>query len=119
MKIRFYFDEDAMDKALVRALRARAVDVETANEAGMIHREDRDHLRYATSQSRVLYTFNMGHFCAIHSEFLADGIPQAGIVVSRQQQYSVGDQMRRLLNLSHHKNAEEMRNRLEFLSDWA
>jgi hypothetical protein len=34
--LRLYFDEDAMDDALAKALRVRGVDVLTAFEAGMI-----------------------------------------------------------------------------------
>ncbi len=48
--------------ALIRALRARGVDVTTALEAGMIGREDREHLDYATARGRVLYSFNVGDF---------------------------------------------------------
>jgi post-segregation antitoxin (ccd killing protein) len=35
MSVRLYMDEDSMDQALVRALRARGVDVKTALEEGM------------------------------------------------------------------------------------
>lgn len=40
MNIRFYFDEDSMDRALVRALRGRDVDIITALEADMIEQPD-------------------------------------------------------------------------------
>ena len=90
MKIRLYLDEDAMD----------------------------DDLAYATAQGRVVYTFNARHFCALHADFLRSGNSHAGIIVCQQQRYSVGQQMRRLLNLITAKSAEEMQNRLEFLSDW-
>ena len=50
MTIRLYMDEDTMDQALVQALRARNVDVITALDAGMIEREDAEHLDYATEQ---------------------------------------------------------------------
>ena len=118
MKVRLYLDEDAMDEDLVDALRARRVDVQTAHEAGMRKRKDHEQLAYATAQGRVLYTFNTRHFCALHAEFLRSGNSHAGIVVCRQQRYSVGEQMRRLLNAITAKTAEEMRNGLEFLSDW-
>lgn len=118
MKIRLYIDEDAMDTDLLRALRARAVDVQTAEEAGMIEREDHEQLTYATAQGRVLYSFNRGHFCRLHADCLASQKSHAGIVVSRQQVYSVGEQMRRLLKLIAAKTAEEMQNQLEFLSSW-
>ena len=39
MKIRLYMDEDAMDQVLVKALRARSIDVLTALDAGMIERD--------------------------------------------------------------------------------
>ena len=60
MKIRLYLDEDAMADGLVQALCSRGVDVATANLVGMINRPDPDHLDYATSQGRVLYSFNKG-----------------------------------------------------------
>jgi hypothetical protein len=43
----FYLDEDAMRGSLLRTLRARRVDVESALEAGMIRRADEEHLAYA------------------------------------------------------------------------
>jgi len=107
-----------MDNDLVDALRARGVDLKTAYEAGMVEREDHEHLVYATSDNRVVYTFNVGHFCRLHAEALAGDGNHAGIVVCGQQRYSVGEQMRRLLNLIAAETAVAMHNRLEFLSDW-
>jgi len=118
VKVRLYLDEDAADSDFVYALRSRRVDVESAHEADMLSRADVEHLAYATTQGRVLFTFNTGHFCRLHAEFRAAGKPHAGIVVSRQQHYSVGEQMRRLLKLIARKTAEEMQNQLEFLSQW-
>jgi hypothetical protein len=108
-----------MDDDLAEALRARRVDLETADEARMRKCKDQEHLAYATAQGRVVYTYNTRHFCALHAEVLTRGQSHAGIVVCQQQRYSVGEQMRRLLNLIAAKTAEEMRDQLEFLSDWA
>ena len=102
----------------MRALRARGVDVEPANEVGMIERADAEHLGYATAQGRVIFSFNVGDFCRLHAQFQATQQSHSGIVVSGQQRYSVGEQMRRLLDLIASKTADEMRNQLEFLSDW-
>ncbi|MEI8372081.1 MAG: DUF5615 family PIN-like protein [Planctomycetota bacterium] len=118
MTIRLYLDEDAMDGHLVDALRSRGVDIETAYEAGMIEREDDEQLEYATAQGRTLYGFNMGHFCQLHAEVLTAGITHAGIVLCRQKRYPVGEQMRRLVRLISTLSAEEMNDRLEFLSNW-
>jgi predicted nuclease of predicted toxin-antitoxin system len=116
--IRLYFDEDSMRRSLVRALRARGVDVITALDAGMVEREDAEHLDYATEQGRVLCSFNVGDFYRLHSEYVAQGKPHAGIILMRQQYYSVGEQMRRLLKLMASKSADEMKDWVEFLSAW-
>ena len=59
MRIRLYLDEDSMDRALVRALRAREVDVLTAVEVGLIATPDSQHLSYASDKDRVLFTYNL------------------------------------------------------------
>ena len=118
MNIRIYIDEDAMDKDLVRALRARGIDVITALEAGMIECPDSNHLEYATTQGRALYGFNIGDFSRLHTAFLNEGKVHAGIILAQQQHYSVGDQMRRILHLIAAKSAEEIANQVEFLSVW-
>ena len=118
MTIRLYFDEDSMWQALVTALRARGIDVQTALEATMIECADEDHLAYATAQGRVLCSFNVGDFYRLHTRSMAQHQSHAGIVLARQQQYSVGEYMRRLLRLMVHLTAAEMHNRVEFLSAW-
>lgn len=118
MTIRLYIDEDASDKDLLRALRARGVDVLTALEAGMIERTDQEHLEYAASQGRVLFSFNVTDFHRLHTEYIARGKSHAGIILARQQRYSVGEQMRRLLKLIAIKSAEAMKDQVEFLSAW-
>ena len=118
MKIRLYFDEDAMDGDLLHALRIRGVDVTSALEQGMVRRSDADHLEFAASQGRVPYSYNIGDFQQIHSEYLTHGKHHSGIVLCRQQRYSLGEQMRRLLNIVGRISAEEMRDSLIFLSAW-
>lgn len=107
-----------MDDDLVQALRLRGVDVQTALEAGMTNRPDDQHLAYASVAGRVLYTFNVGDFMNLHSEYIASGKTHAGIIFGDQQRYSVGEQMRRLLRIFTLRSAEAMRNNYEFLSHW-
>lgn len=118
MNLRFYFDEDSMQRGLVDALRIREVDVLTALEADMIERTDEEHLRFADIAGRVLYSFNVADFCRLDAEFQMAGFSHAGIVVARQQQFSIGEQMRRLLKLQAARSPEEMINRVEFLGNW-
>jgi len=104
-----------MDRDLVTALRSRGVDVITASDAGMLGYSDADHLDYATSLERVLYSFNKGDFYRLHIEYLTEGKSHAGIILASQQLYSIGEQMRQLLQLISTKSAEQMQNNLEFL----
>jgi hypothetical protein len=60
----------------------------------------------------------VGDFHELHSEYLETGKTHTAIIVSPQQVYSVGEQMRRLLRLIAVKSAEEMVNQIEFLSSW-
>ena len=114
--IRLYIDEDSQSHAFVRALRSRNVDVTTALESAMIERDDEAHLLFATSQDRVLYSFNVGDFYRLHTLFLTESRSHAGMILARNNRYSVGDQMRRILKLTATRSAEEMRDRVEFLS---
>jgi hypothetical protein len=118
VKVSLYLDEDAQNVRLIRALQARGVDVIAAWNVGMRQRDDEEHLLFATTQGRVLYGFNIRDFYRLHTEFLTQGRSHAGIILAMQQQYSIGEQMRRLLKLVATKSAEEMKDQVEFLSAW-
>jgi hypothetical protein len=116
-EIRVYLDEDSQDQSLLRALRARHVDVITVKETQTEGYIDEAQLRLATVQNRVLYSHNIGDFCQLHSEFLINGQFHAGIALLSQD-YSVGEQVKAILELIVNRTAEEMQNRLEFLSQY-
>ena len=82
----------------------------------MIERTDAEHLQLATERNRVLYSFNRGDFLRLHSLYLAEGRTHAGILLARQQHYSLGEQMRRVLKVMALKSSAEMCNSVEFLS---
>jgi len=58
-------------------------------------------------------------YCALHQSWMSAGRTHAGIIVAPQQQYSVGEELRRVVRLISRRPAEQMKNRLEFLSSWA
>jgi hypothetical protein len=113
-----YLDENCMSDAFVESLRHKAVDVITCRDEGMRRRSDADQLERATALGRVLVTANVGHFCELHTEYLEQGRSHSGIVAIQQDQFSAGEKTRRLLRLMSAHPGEEMRNRLEFLSNW-
>lgn len=118
MAIKLYLDEDAMSHDLAAALRLRGVDLLTPRDVGMMQRTDEEQLLFATIHSRVLYSFNVRDFSVLHSSFLVNGKDHAGIVVGPQQEFSIGEQMRRLLRIVASLTEEEMRNRIEYLANW-
>lgn len=118
MTIRLYFDEDSQDSDVVQAVRFRGLDALTSNEAGMGHRDDKDQLDFATSEGRVLYSFNASDFNRIHIEYITQNKSHTGIIIGQQQRYSVGEQMRRLTRIVNARTAEQMVDQLEFLSNW-
>ena len=107
-----------MDGDLVRGLRSRGIDVVTAADVGMIRRKDEEHLTWATAQGRALYSFNIGDFHDIHTEWTSAGRDHAGIILAQQKRYSTGEQIRRLLRLIGSLTGEAMKNREEFLGRW-
>jgi hypothetical protein len=112
-----YFDEDSARHSLVRELRIRGAEVMTPLEAQMERKTDAEQLEWAARNARVMYSFNRGDFYRLHTVWLQQGQSHAGIILSRQD-LSVGEQMRRLLRLVNRLSAEEMVNRIEFLSAW-
>lgn len=115
-RIKLYLDEDAQRTDLIQALRARHIDIETVSEVGLLGQTDEVQLRYAITQERVLFSFNRGDFFQLHTKWLRSGRHHSGIIVS--DQIGTGVVVRRLLRLIDEQSAENMRDWLEFLSNW-
>ena len=118
MTLRFYFDEDAAEQALVQALRSRGVDVLTPHEVGLLGADDQAQLRWCAEHGHILISHNTSDFCRHHRELLSGGETHAGIVLIQQQSLSIGERLRRLIKLAGTRSAGEMQNRIEFLSHW-
>jgi hypothetical protein len=116
--IRLYLDEDSMSHSLVAALRSHGVVVLTALEAGLIQSPDDKQLEFATSKGAAIYSFNVSDFYRLHAERLSGGNSHAGIILCQQQQFSIGEQLRRLMKLLGTLAERDMVDRVEFLSAW-
>lgn len=81
-------------------------------------RSDLEHLNYSTAARRVLFTANRADFARIHSQLLAEGTSHAGIIILTQQRYSPGEQIRRLEAMMAALDSDDLRDRMEFLSNW-
>jgi Domain of unknown function (DUF5615) len=116
-QICLYIDEDSQDQSLLRALRARQIDVLTVRDTHTFGLPDIGQLRLATQQNRVLYSHNIRDFCQLHTKFITNSENHAGIALLAQD-YSVGEQVRAILEFIASRTAEDMQNQLEFLSKY-
>src|SRR5437588_289958 len=76
-------------------------------------------LEFAASQSRALYSYNVADFYRLQTAWLTGSRSHAGLTLGQQQQFSIGEQLRRLLKWISARWAEEMMNGVEFLSSWS
>lgn len=113
--IRVYTDED-MYGTIARALRDRGYDAMSTPEAGNLGQSDPEQFHYAVLHQRAIVTFNIADFVQLHTEYLHADLEHWGIVVSKR--LPIGEVVRRLLNLLNGLTADEMRNRLEYLTDF-
>jgi hypothetical protein len=78
---------------------------------------DEQHLEFATREGRVLVGANQSDFMMLHRETVTAGNCHAEIVIASQSP-GFGERIRRLVRLAAAVGEEEMRDRIEFLSDW-
>lgn len=115
--IRLYLDEDILARSLVQALRNAQIDVITTAEANNLGFSDEQQLRWATENNRTIYTYNVGDFCRLHQLYLEREINHNGIIISKQN-YSIGQQLKGLLNLIKNQSALPISNELKFLGNY-
>ena len=118
MRIKLYLDEDSQRKILAQALRQHGIDVLTSSEARQNSKTDASQLAFAASLGRTIYTYNVGDFIVLHSEYLIEGKNHSGIIIGDQGRFGIGEEMRRILRITEAISAEEMQDNIEFLSNW-
>lgn len=113
--IKLYLDENVPESIAV-ALRLRGYDVITVKEVGRKGLSDIEQLKYASSENRLIFTFNVADFHKIHSAFIKTGSNHNGIILSKQ--LPVRRIVKALLKLLSSLNSEKVRNNVVWLSDW-
>ncbi|MGF1493529.1 MAG: DUF5615 family PIN-like protein [Microcoleaceae cyanobacterium] len=71
--IRLYLDEEATSNRLLQSLRNDCVDVVSTLEVDMLSQPDEKQLEWASTNQRVIYSFNVKDFYRLHSEWLLQG----------------------------------------------
>lgn len=115
MKIRLYLDEDS-PLSFAQALLNRGVDVITTQKAGNSSLSDKEQLVFSANEKRTIFTHNKRDFIIPHDVFMNKDAEHSGIILS--DQLPVGVMLKRFMKLWFTFKAEEMKNRLEFLSNW-
>jgi hypothetical protein len=115
IRVRFFTDEDVHGQVAVQ-LRMMGFGALSTPEAGRLGQSDPDQLIWATVQGYVLVTFNVADFARLHHERMTQGDHHCGIIVSQQR--PVGDLIKRLIRLGQTLTADEMKDRLEYISNW-
>jgi predicted nuclease of predicted toxin-antitoxin system len=108
MAIKFYSDEH-VDLAIASALRKRGVDILTTQEAGMLGAADEDHLQFAISQNRAIFTQDTD-FLRLHKSWPA----HKGIIYTHQST-SLSKIIQGLLLIYQVLSEEDMENHVEYL----
>jgi predicted nuclease of predicted toxin-antitoxin system len=117
--LRFQLDEDCQAVALAQALWQHGIEATTTNAALLRGADDETQLRAATAAGRVIVTNNIRDFAPLHIRWLSEARPpHADIVLFPQQDFSIGEVVRRLAHLSHTLSSDQMKNRLEWLNAW-
>ena len=107
--IRFHLDE-SVDHAIAHGLRLRGIDVTTATDANLIAASDPEHIEFAFSEGRVIFTQDQD-FLRHH----AAGAEHAGIIYSPQGVHSIGEIVRFLHFASDCLEPHDMRGQVEFI----
>jgi hypothetical protein len=101
--------DEHVPRAVTQGLRRRGVDVQTTQEAGMLHAPDDLQLAYAARQGRALFTQD-DDFLAL----AAISTAHAGIAYAPQGT-SIGLLVRGLMLITEIYDAEEIVGRVEFV----
>jgi len=90
--------------------------VDSALELGHVQWDDEEHLEYAASKGRTLFTYNVRDFAGLHRKWQSQGKTHHGIILSYQfSMRNFGELLRRTLKLLSVWTPEAIKNQLLFL----
>ena len=114
--IRLYLDAD-VDVKLAAYLRHLGYECTSSREVGRAALDDEGQFRYAADIGCVLVTHNIQHFVPIFERWWRSGQSHPGLVVS--EQVPLGEMQRRLVRLLDTVTADEMRDNIRNLAEFA
>jgi len=115
--VSIYLDAD-VERMIAKALRQQGYTCHAADEVDMKRASDEAQLEYAARMGYALVTYNVEHFAPLHTRYLREGWEHSGIVLIPKR-WGASEVLRRLLNLLNVITADEIRNDVRWLSDFA
>jgi len=114
--VALYTDTDVHGKLAVK-IREKGFDAGSAYEKHNDGLNDDQQLEYAALHGRALLTHNTKHFEPLYRQWWEAGKHHSGVVVS--QKFGLGEMLKRTLRLLNHVTADEMRDNLKNLAEFA
>lgn len=114
-----YFDEDSLNGAVIAATRRMGVETSTVGEEARWGLSDEEQLTFAAQRGMAIYTTNVRDFPRIHVEWMTSGRSHAGIVILTERLAPIGLQVRAIGNLQRSLSAEDIKDGLVFLLNYA
>jgi len=111
--VRIYTDE-SVAVAVAAGLRLRHVDAWSARDTGNLGLSDEEQLEYACRERAIVFTHD-ADFLALAQQWTAQGKEHWGVIYVHEQKLGIGECIRRLVDYALFLDAEEMKNRIEFL----
>ncbi|RMH95513.1 MAG: hypothetical protein D6681_12950 [Calditrichaeota bacterium] len=112
-RLKIYADEN-VNPAIVNGLRRRGVEAMAAVEVGNLGLSDEQQLQYAVKEKAVLFTHDVD-LLVIAKRWTHEGKEHWGVIYVHQDQLSIGQCIYRLKEYADILDAEDMKNRVEFL----
>jgi hypothetical protein len=98
-------------------LRTAGYDCVSAREVGNAAASDEEQMAFAAKENRTLLTHNIQHFVPLFQRWWYAGLDHSGVLVS--QQVPLGELQRRVVRLLNTVDADEMKNNLRNLAEFA
>ena len=111
--LRIYTDE-SVPTAVATGLRLRGADAWSARDAGHLGLTDEEQLEYACRERAVLFTQD-DDFLRLAHDWDQRGRLHWGIIYVHDRKMTIGECIRRLMPYVQAAQADEMKNRIDFL----
>ena len=113
--VKIYLDED-VHALVAQALMLRGWEAATTAAQGRLGADDVGQLDFAATHGYAILTYNRRDFPRLHYEKIGQGEDHEGVLIGiKKDPYRT---LRGLLRLLSEVSAEELKNRLEYLSNW-